>query len=141
MGSLEAEQARRSTAIGTGSPATRSDGPQARERFAVLETEDDQLADLFLYLKAAIVNGCPWMSPKARRGSSVWVQQNRDGNAAQMLRASGWRSYGFKCVGARMTTPERKGDTRRKIQLGGLILKDGLAAEEPAVVLGMLTAT
>jgi hypothetical protein len=41
---------------------------------------------------------------------------------------------------ARMTTAERKADTRRKIQLGGLIVKAGLAAEEPAVLLGMLTA-
>jgi hypothetical protein len=39
-----------------------------------------------------------------------------------------------------MTTAERKADTRRKIQLGGLVLKAGLAAEEPAVLLGMLTA-
>lgn len=39
-----------------------------------------------------------------------------------------------------MTTAERKADTRRKIQLGGLISKVGLAAEEPAVLLGMLTA-
>jgi hypothetical protein len=38
-----------------------------------------------------------------------------------------------------MTTAERKSDTRRKIQLGGLIVKAGLAAEEPAVLLGMLT--
>ena len=35
---------------------------------------------------------------------------------------------------------ERKADTRRKIQLGGLIVKAGLAAEDPAVLLGMLTA-
>jgi len=39
-----------------------------------------------------------------------------------------------------MTTAERKADTRRKLQLGGLILKAGLAVEEPAVLLGMLTA-
>jgi len=41
---------------------------------------------------------------------------------------------------ARMTTAERKADTRHKIQLGGLIVKAGLAAEEPAVLLGRLTA-
>jgi hypothetical protein len=40
---------------------------------------------------------------------------------------------------ARITTSERKAETRRKIQLGGLIIKAGLAAEEPAVLLGMLT--
>lgn len=39
-----------------------------------------------------------------------------------------------------MTTAERKADTRRKIQLGGLIIKAGLAEEELAVLLGMLTA-
>ena len=39
-----------------------------------------------------------------------------------------------------MSTAERKADTRRKIQLGGLIVKAGLAAEEPSVLLGMLTA-
>ena len=39
-----------------------------------------------------------------------------------------------------MSTVERKADTRRKIQLGGLIVKAGLAGEEPAVLLGMLTA-
>jgi hypothetical protein len=31
-------------------------------------------------------------------------------------------------------------DAHRKIQLGGLIIKAGLASEEPAVVLGILTA-
>ena len=31
-------------------------------------------------------------------------------------------------------------DTRRKIQLGGLVIKAGLADEEPAVILGLLTA-
>lgn len=35
---------------------------------------------------------------------------------------------------------ERRQDTRRKIQLGGLIVKAGLADEEPAVILGLLTA-
>jgi len=39
-----------------------------------------------------------------------------------------------------MTSPDRNADTRRKIQLGGLIIKAGLAAEEAAVLLGMLTA-
>ena len=39
-----------------------------------------------------------------------------------------------------MTPSERKTDTRRKIQFGGLIIKAGLASEEPAVLLGMLTA-
>jgi hypothetical protein len=32
----------------------------------------------------------------------------------------------------------RKQDTRRKIQLGGLIIKAGLAEEEAAVILGAL---
>src|SRR5215470_16785006 len=41
---------------------------------------------------------------------------------------------------ARMNIVERKADTRRKIQLGGLIVKAGLAGEEPAVLLGMLIA-
>jgi hypothetical protein len=41
---------------------------------------------------------------------------------------------------AGMNTVQRKADTRRKIQLGGLKVKAGLAAEEPAVLLGMLTA-
>ena len=39
-----------------------------------------------------------------------------------------------------MTPAERKTDARRKIQLSGLIIKAGLASEEPAVLLGMLTA-
>ena len=39
-----------------------------------------------------------------------------------------------------MTLAQRKADTRRKIQVGGLIIKAGLASEEPAVLLGMLTA-
>ena len=39
-----------------------------------------------------------------------------------------------------MATAERKADTRRKIQLGGLIIKAGLDGEELAVLLGMLTA-
>jgi hypothetical protein len=39
-----------------------------------------------------------------------------------------------------MTAAERKADTRRKIQLGGLVIKAGLDCEEPAVLLGMLTA-
>lgn len=35
---------------------------------------------------------------------------------------------------------ERRQETRRKIQLGGLVIKAGLAGEEPAVILGLLTA-
>jgi Conjugal transfer protein TraD len=35
---------------------------------------------------------------------------------------------------------ERRRDTRRKIQLGGLVIKAGLADEEPAVILGLLAA-
>jgi Conjugal transfer protein TraD len=40
----------------------------------------------------------------------------------------------------RVTDAERRRDTRRKIQLGGLIIKAGLTDEEPAVILGLLTA-
>ncbi|MGD0288908.1 MAG: conjugal transfer protein TraD [Candidatus Binataceae bacterium] len=39
-----------------------------------------------------------------------------------------------------MSTEERKLDTRRKIQFGGLVIKAGLANEELAVILGMLAA-
>ncbi len=39
---------------------------------------------------------------------------------------------------ARMRQLERKEDTRRKIQLGGLIKKAGLATESTAVLLGLL---
>ncbi|HVN27024.1 MAG TPA: conjugal transfer protein TraD [Candidatus Binataceae bacterium] len=39
-----------------------------------------------------------------------------------------------------MTTDERKADTRRKIQLGGLVIKAGLAAEDAVVLLGMLAS-
>lgn len=35
---------------------------------------------------------------------------------------------------------QRRLDTRRKIQLGGLVVKAGLADEEPAVILGLLAA-
>jgi len=35
---------------------------------------------------------------------------------------------------------DRRRDTRRKIQLGGLVIKAGLAEEEPAVILGLLAA-
>jgi hypothetical protein len=41
---------------------------------------------------------------------------------------------------ARMTTLERTAETRRTFQLGRLIVKAGLAEEEPEVLLGMLTA-
>ena len=40
----------------------------------------------------------------------------------------------------RAADAERRRDTRRKIQLGGLVIKAGLADEEPAVILGLLTA-
>ncbi len=40
----------------------------------------------------------------------------------------------------RVADTERRQDTRRKIQLGGLVIKAGLADEEPAVILGLLTA-
>lgn len=35
---------------------------------------------------------------------------------------------------------ERKSDTRRKIELGGLVVKAGLAGESKGVVLGILLA-
>ncbi len=37
-----------------------------------------------------------------------------------------------------MSHEERKLDTRRKIAMGGLVIKAGLDREEPAVLLGML---
>jgi hypothetical protein len=40
----------------------------------------------------------------------------------------------------RVVDVDRRLDTRRKIQLGGLVIKAGLADEEPAVILGLLTA-
>jgi hypothetical protein len=40
----------------------------------------------------------------------------------------------------RVVDADRRLDTRRKIQLGGLVIKAGLADEEPAVILGLLTA-
>jgi Conjugal transfer protein TraD len=40
----------------------------------------------------------------------------------------------------RAADAERRRDTRRKIQLGGLVIKAGLADEEPAVILGLLAA-
>jgi hypothetical protein len=39
-----------------------------------------------------------------------------------------------------MTALQRTVETRRSFQLGGLIVKAGLAEEETAVLLGMLTA-
>lgn len=39
-----------------------------------------------------------------------------------------------------MTAIERTAQTHRTFQLGALIVKAGLAEEEPAVLLGMLTA-
>ena len=41
---------------------------------------------------------------------------------------------------ARMTSLQRTAEGRRTFQLGGLIVKAGLAGEEPAVLLGMLMA-
>jgi hypothetical protein len=35
----------------------------------------------------------------------------------------------------------RKADTRRKIQLGGLVIKAGIAGESTAVLLGLLLET
>ncbi len=40
----------------------------------------------------------------------------------------------------RVADADRRRDTRRKIQLGGLVIKAGLADEEPAVILGLLAA-
>jgi hypothetical protein len=40
----------------------------------------------------------------------------------------------------RVADSDRRLDTRRKIQLSGLVIKAGLADEEPAVILGLLTA-
>lgn len=40
----------------------------------------------------------------------------------------------------RVADVERRLDTRRKIQLGGLVIKAGLGDEEPALILGLLTA-
>jgi len=39
-----------------------------------------------------------------------------------------------------MTSLQRTAEGRRTFQLGGLIVKAGLAGEEPAVLLGMLMA-
>ena len=41
---------------------------------------------------------------------------------------------------ARLMADQRKADTRRKIQLGGLVVKAGLASEDTAVLLGMIAS-
>jgi hypothetical protein len=40
----------------------------------------------------------------------------------------------------RVADSDRRLDTRRKIQFGGLVIKAGLGDEELAVILGLLTA-
>ena len=40
----------------------------------------------------------------------------------------------------RVADAERRRDTRRKIQLGGLVIKAGLEGEDAAVILGLLAA-
>jgi hypothetical protein len=108
-------------------------------RLGVLETEDCVLAGQCLELKTALCEqqsgSCqsrdarfPFAPPKVERGHGTNAGQHPPGLVRVEMRR------------ARMTTAERKADTRRKIQLGGLILKAGLAVEEPAVLLGMLRA-
>ena len=40
---------------------------------------------------------------------------------------------------SRIRMDARKADTRRKIELGGLVIKSGLANEDPAVIFGALS--
>jgi hypothetical protein len=40
----------------------------------------------------------------------------------------------------RVADAERRRDTRRKIQLGGIVIKAGLEGEDAAVILGLLVA-
>lgn len=55
-----------------------------------------------------------------------------------MLRRTRTALIRIEAFRARMSHEERKLDTRRKIVMGGLVIKAGLDHEEPAVLLGML---
>jgi hypothetical protein len=121
----------------SGEPKTRY---FASLRLAVQKRDDELLARDLLGNQAA----SQAMTHASRNGAatqvSCFVPESPNGSAAAMLRIS---LTAFTPVGmgrAQMATAARKADTRRKIQLGGLIIKAGFASEESAVLLGMLMA-
>ena len=59
-------------------------------------------------------------------------------NTARKLYQTKAKIYRLNLQYARLRMLERKQDTRRKIQLGGLIIKAGLQEEPAAVLLGLL---
>jgi hypothetical protein len=90
-----------------------------------------------LELRAAVTSNSPRLAHWRDAG---FAPPRPNDDTVRMLRSTRAALVRFEMRRARMTTEERKADTRRKIQLGGLIAKARLAFEAPAVLLGMLTA-
>ena len=107
------------------------------ERLGLLEADDDALAGALLELKEASSKSGDERLARWRAAGASFRRKNSDRKAAPRARALVWRNL---IQMQRAADAERRRDTRRKIQLGGLVIKAGLAEEEPAVILGLLAA-
>jgi Conjugal transfer protein TraD len=88
------------------------------------------LAGALSELKDALSKTGDERLPRWRAAGAAFRRKDKDRKAAAP-RAN---------AGVAEPDSERRLDTRHKIQLGGLVIKAALAGEEPAVLLGIITA-
>lgn len=99
--------------------------------------DEDALAGLLLELKDAFSKNGDDRLARWRQSGAAFRRGHQDRKAA---RAGAQTDSEEKVRMRRIADLERCQDTRRKIQLSGLVVKAGLANEEPAVILGLLAA-
>ena len=108
------------------------------ERLGVLEADDDALAGVLLELQEALAKTGDERLARWRAAGAAFRRKDKDRQGCcAASRAMAWRNLMRM---QRVADAERRRDTRRKIQLGGLVIKAGLEGEEPAVILGLLAA-
>jgi hypothetical protein len=107
------------------------------ERLGLLEADDDTLPAHFpnsrMPYRSPVTSASRGGVPRAR----PFVEKTRTVKLLRRARTLAWRNQTRM---RRVADAERRLDTRRKIQLGGLVIKAGLDSEESAVILGILTA-
>ena len=109
---------------------------QATPDFKGIKTEISCIADISMSFRPPLIS-------KGLRPASwyslvftLWFQATPDFKGIKTLKK---RLARIKLSLRRLTMLERKADTRRKIQLGGLVIKSGIADFPPAVILGALS--
>src|SRR5229473_109359 len=139
IANLKSEQAKLAQRQSELAAQRRDEIGRLAEKLGTLEADDDVLTGMFLELKSAMESDGSCLKQWRDAGGRFRCPSlNGRSDTPRMLRRMRTALIRIEACRARMSHEERKLDTRRKIAMGGLVIKAGLDHEDPAVLLGML---